>query len=178
MEYSSKPSSLNYLNDVTLTVEILPKSTHDLECGDQNKVDQEIDGKFQCYACVIYTYLVIIALEAFGNLLSFVAHPNLKTAFALAITVAMLLSWIVGRQAKNKKDISTQIKFQGLLILFVIYHVVMIGTIIAESYSTIPYLTFTAFALNIIYGVMIPLVMYSTGDDLRKLMEKRAKIIC
>lgn len=166
------------LTDITqqLSLDIQSNSVIlDIETEDQKKIGQEIESKFQCYTAVIYTYMVIVALEAFGNLLAFIAHPSIKGGMMFAMTLIMLAAWIVGRQAKNNKDSSMQVKFQGLLIFFVMYHVSMIGLIIAESYTTIPYLTYTAFALNLIYGVLIPIIMYSAAEDLRKLMEKRLK---
>ena len=91
---------------------------------------------------------------------------------SLVIRIVMLLSWLVGNEAIERKSLDLQIKFQGLLILFALYHLVVCGQLVLESYVTIPYFTYVCFGLNFIYGIGIPMVIYSIGDDLRRVFQK------
>ena len=141
--------------------------------AENQRVDQEIDNKFQCYSCIIYIYLVLTSLETLGGLVTVISMPTLSSVFSLLITIGMFYIWCVGLQSHNAKDAGLQLRFQGLLIPFIGYYIVICGLIISESYSTIPYLTMVSFTLNILYGILTPVVMYYSANDLRKVMEEK-----
>ncbi len=138
----------------------------------QAQVEEKIDKRFRFYAFVISTYLGIIAIEILGNSLGLYHSLNLTNSLSLAVRFIMLYAWFIGNEAVERKSVGLQIRFQGLLILFVLYHVVICGQIVLESYTTIPYFTYVCFGLNFIYGIGIPVIIYSIGDDLRRVFQK------
>ena len=139
----------------------------------KNNLYKHLDKKFQCYTYIIFLYMAVQTFEVLGNAFVLFAKPSVSEFLSLMIRIILLYIWHFGQKSMESKNINFLVRFQGFLVLFIVYYFFMCGAIVMESDNTIPYFTLASFGLNLIYGILIPILVYFITDELRKIFEKK-----
>jgi len=134
-----------------------------------SNADLEKDSNFKLYKYVVYVYLIIIGFLLARSALQFTS--GMTKVISIAIYAFSFFIWFYGKQALSYKSSGSQKIFQGLLIMFMIYHAFVCGRIILDSYHIMPNMTFSSFGLNAIFGILVPVVIYYEADKLRMIFE-------
>jgi uncharacterized membrane protein YhaH (DUF805 family) len=133
--------------------------------------DSELERLFRLYRYVIYVYLFINGIQLLKGSFDLVQSPSGEKAFAVTVTIFSFLVWFLGNHAIMFRSARDQFRFQGLLILFMVYHAVICSQIVQDSYIVIPNLTLSSFGLNAVFGILIPVLVYYRADELRLIFE-------
>jgi len=131
--------------------------------------DFEKDSNFKLYKYVLYVYLIIIGFLLARSALQ--VHSGMNRIFPVIAYTLSFAVWFYGKQALSTRSSMSQKIFQGLLILFMIYHAFVCGRIILDSYVIMPNMTFSSFGLNAIFGILVPVVIYYEADKLRQMFD-------
>jgi len=141
----------------------------------QNLFDSEIENNFQLYKYVIYIYLMINGVQLVRNAFDLHSSPAItfKKVAPIVIYLLSIFVWLYGRLAHASRNPKKQFRFQGLLIVLMVYSVYVCANIIGESYIALPNLTMSSFGLNAIFGILIPVLVYYRADELRRIFETK-----
>jgi len=139
--------------------------------GKVNLFNFERDSNVQIYKYVIYAYLVINGFMLVKGALDLMKHSGTNWIMAVMISLISFSIWFFGSIAFTTKSARTQTNFQGLLILFMCYHVIYCCKVVWNSYTVLPNVTFSSFGLNAIYGVVVPVLIYYEADKIRQIFE-------
>ena len=137
----------------------------------KDRIDHEIDSNFKLYKYVIWVYCFISLLQMAYYAHSILQGFHIVKLMNLLIYVISFAIWFYGSQGLYFRSPGYHYRFQGMLIVFMLYHVVVCTRIILDSYTVIPNMTFTSFGLNAIYGIFIPVLVYYRADELRSFLE-------
>lgn len=137
----------------------------------KDHVEHEIESNFKLYKIVIWVYCIISLLQIAYYAHSILQGFQLGKLVTLMIYVISFAIWLYGSQGLWFRCPKYHYRFQGMLIAFMLYHIVICARVILDSYTVIPNMTFTSFGLNAIYGIFIPVLVYYRADELRSFLE-------
>ena len=136
-----------------------------------------IESGYQLYKYLTYLYLIINGFQFIRSAVDIYTNGfSAKRILPMAFYIVSFSVWLFGKIAFNYRNPKYQLRFQGLLIALMIYHLLLCLDIIVESYDALPNVTISAFGLNSIFGVAIPVFMYFRANNLRIIFEMRSQV--
>ncbi len=138
--------------------------------------EQNIESNFKCYSCLLYTYLVFSVISLFLKWDSTIIE-NLWNVMILVYYTLMIALWVIGIKAIRNKSSNLQWIFQNGLIIYMALTIIDLFSILANSYTYNPFLTFAMLSFQVAGGIFFPFYAYTSGTTLRKYMEERERIL-
>lgn len=138
--------------------------------------EHNIESNFKCYSCLLYTYLVFSVISLFFKWESIVMDSFWQIMVLIYYSLIIVL-WVIGIRAIRNKNSNMQWTFQNGLIVYMTLTLFDLFTILSNSYTYNPFLTFAMLSFQVAGGIFFPFYVYTSGTTLRKAMEERERIL-
>ena len=127
-----------------------------------------------CYTCMLFIYLVI---SAFSAVLKTISMPfeDFNQTMVVGYYYLIVLLWAWGLYSRYSLNSKFQWIFQTLLIIYMLFSLIDLFSILQTSYIYNPVLTFSMLSYAALSGVLVPFFLYSQANNFRKELEEMEK---